>query len=137
MKKLKSSWLGVSKLIYETWRILTQALGSLKKLQLNGLFSSKVYSVWAEKVQGSYLSLHWRVMQNLKRIDLPVQNWHEDFNEFWPEHSKISKSCNLMNCFWPKYIIFVLRKYRWVMFNGTEYWHKIRRKTGLWIQKWE
>ena len=25
------------------------------------------------------------------RIDLPFQNWHEEFNKFWPEHSKISK----------------------------------------------
>ena len=29
-------------------------------------------------------------------IDLPVQNWHEEFNKFLPEHSKISKICTLM-----------------------------------------
>ena len=26
-----------------------------------------------------------------KGIDLSVQNWHEEYNKFWPEHSKISK----------------------------------------------
>ena len=49
-------------------------------------------------------------------IDLSVQNWHEEFDEFWPEHSKISKICTLMGCFWPKYIMFELKKYRGVMF---------------------
>ena len=36
-----------------------------------------------------------------KGIDLSVQNWHEEFNNFWPEHSKSSKICILMGCFWP------------------------------------
>ena len=31
-------------------------------------------------------------------------------------------------CFWPKYIMFELRKYRGVMFDGTQDWYKIRRK---------
>ena len=43
------------------------------------------------------------------RINLPFQNWHEVFNKFWPEHSKISKICFLMGWFWPKYIITVLK----------------------------
>ena len=64
-------------------------------------------------------------------IDLSVQNWHEEFDKFWPEHSKISKICTLMDCFWPKYIMFELKKYRGVMFDGTEDWCKIWRKTDL------
>ena len=47
--------------------------------------------------------------KNWRGIDLSVQNWHEKFNEFWPEHSKISKICALMGCFWPKYM-FELKK---------------------------
>ena len=43
-------------------------------------------------------------------IDLSVQNWHEEFDEFWPEHSKISKICTLMGFFWTKYIMFELKK---------------------------
>ena len=38
-----------------------------------------------------------------RRIGLSVQNWHEEFNGLWPEHSKISEICSLMGCFWPKY----------------------------------
>ena len=33
---------------------------------------------------------------------------------------KISKICTLMGCFRPKYIIFELKKYREVKFDGTE-----------------
>ena len=48
-------------------------------------------------------------------IDLSVQNWHEAFDKFCPEHSKISKICTLTDCFWPKYIMFALKKYKGVM----------------------
>ena len=66
-----------------------------------------------------------------KGIDLSVQNWHEEFNEFWPKHSKISKICPFVGCLWPKYIIFELTKHRWVMFDDTENWCKIWRKTDM------
>ena len=52
-------------------------------------------------------------------IDLSVQNWHEGFDEFWPEHSKMSKICTVMGCFWANYIIFELKEYKGVMFGGT------------------
>ena len=35
-----------------------------------------------------------------------------------------------------KYIIFEVRKYRGVMFDGTENWYKIWRKTDLRFLKW-
>ena len=68
-------------------------------------------------------------------IDLSVQNWHKEFDEFWPEHSKISKIFILMGFFWTKYIMFELKTYRGVMPDSTEYWWKIWRKTELWILK--
>ena len=68
-------------------------------------------------------------------IDLSVQNWQE-FDKFWPEHSKISKSFTLMNFFWTKYIMFELKTYRGVMFDGTEYWYNSWRKTDSCFQKW-
>ena len=43
-------------------------------------------------------------------IELSIQNWHEEFDVFWSEHSKISKICTLMGFFWTKYIIFELKK---------------------------
>ena len=48
-------------------------------------------------------------------IDLSVQNWHEQFEKFWPEHSKIPKIYTLISCFWGKYV-----KHRGVMFDDTE-----------------
>ena len=57
-------------------------------------------------------------------------------NKFWPKHSKISKICTLMSCFWPKYIIFELRKYRGVMFGDTQDLYKIWRKTDLYFLEW-
>ena len=65
-----------------------------------------------------------------------IQNWQEKFNDFWPLHLKISIICFLMGCFWPKYIMFELRKYRGAMFDGTQDWYKVRRKTDLCFQKW-
>ena len=69
-------------------------------------------------------------------IDLSFQNWHKEFDEFWLEHLKVSKIYTLMGCFWPKYIMFELKKYRGVIFHDTEEWCKIWRKTDLWFGKW-
>ena len=69
-------------------------------------------------------------------IDLSVQNWHEEFDKFLPKHTKISKICTLMGFFWPKYIMFELKKYGGVMFNGTEYWCKIWIKNDSCFLKW-
>ena len=46
-----------------------------------------------------------------REIDLLFQNWHEDFDEFCLEHSKVSKTYTLIACFWPGYIMFELKKY--------------------------
>ena len=79
------------KLTWGIWQILTWALESLKNVHFNGLLLSKVYVVWAEYVHRSYLSWHWRVMQNLKK------NWSVAWKTTWricqisPEHSKVSE----------------------------------------------
>ena len=36
-----------------------------------------------------------------------------------------------MGCFWPKYIIFEIKKYRGVEFDGIEDWYKIWMKIDL------
>ena len=100
------------------------------------LLLSKVYIVWAKKVRRSYVLWHWRVMQNLKRIDLSFQNWHGEFDKFWPEHLKVSNIFTLMRSFWAKYILFELKKYRGVIFHDTVEWCKIWRKTDVWFEKW-
>ena len=71
----------------------------------------------------------------VRGIDLLFQLWHEDFDELWPDHLKISKICTFMGCLWAKYIIFELKKYRGVMFDDSAYWYKIWRKTDFCFQK--
>ena len=68
-----------------------------------------------------------------RKTGLPVQNWHEDFDECWPGLSKIPNICTLMCCFWPKYRG---KKYRGVIFDGSEDWCKNWTKTDLHFQKW-
>ena len=70
--KLWGIWLVVSRLIWWIWRILTQTLGSLKNLHFNELFLIKVFKVSAKILQRSYLSRHWKVIQNSRRNWLVV-----------------------------------------------------------------
>ena len=68
-------------------------------------------------------------------IDLSFQNWHKEFDEFWPEHSKVSKACTLMGSFQSKHIMFELKKYRGVMCHGNEKWCKISKRNWLVVLK--
>ena len=77
VQKLKRNWLAVLKLTWGTSQILTRALESLKNLCFNWLLVTKVYIVWATKVQRSYLSWHWRDMQILKK------NWLVVWKKTW------------------------------------------------------
>ena len=118
------------------WQIFTGALESLKIETLMRSFCPKLKMYELKIYSGVICHYNEEWCKNWRGIDLSVQNWHEGLDEFWPEHSKISKICILMGCFWPKYIIFELKKYRGVMFEGTKDWCKIRRKTDLCFQKW-
>ena len=132
MQNLKENWLLLSKMT----EIFTRALESLKIATLIGFFCPKL------KIHE--LKIYWGVMcheneewsKNWREIDFSVQNWCERFDKFWFKHSKISKICTLMGCLWPKYIMFDLKKYRGVIFDGTEYWCRIWRKTNFCFQKW-
>ena len=48
------------------WWILNRALKCLKNVHFNGLLLTKVYNVWAKKVQKNYVWCDCRLMQNLK-----------------------------------------------------------------------
>ena len=49
---------------------------------------------------------------------------------------KVLKASTLTGSFWAKYITFDLKKYRGAIFQDTEEWCKIWRKTDLWFRKW-
>ena len=84
--------------------------GNLKIGTFMGSFYPK-YKIYGLKIYRGVLcqgNEEWCTIW--RGIDLSVQNWHGEFNEFWPEHSKLSKSCTLMGFFWTKYIKFELKK---------------------------
>ena len=66
MQNLKENQFVVSKMT-RGWWILIQVLTSLNNLHFDWLLPCKIYKASPEKVQMSYLSWHWRVMQNLKK----------------------------------------------------------------------
>ena len=75
----------------------------------------------------------WKIW---RRVDLSFQNWLKQFDEFWLKHWKVSKIYTLMDCFWLKYIMFKLKKYREVIFHNAREWCKVWRKSDLWFVKW-
>ena len=60
-------WRKTDMLLRRIWWILTWALKSLKNLHFDWFLLCKVFNVWPKKLHRSYLSWHWRVMQNLKK----------------------------------------------------------------------
>ena len=62
---------------------IEKSFKSFKNLLFNRIFLNKVYNVWAKQVEGSYVSWHWRVMQN----NLWCGKWHEEFGKFLPQRS--------------------------------------------------
>ena len=64
------------------WQTLTQALKYLTNLHFNGLLFTKVYNVWAKKVQKCYVWWQLRLMQKHKgKLTFVFQN---DIRKFWP-----------------------------------------------------
>ena len=64
-------------------------------------------------------------------IDLSVQNWHVEFDEFWLEHTKNSRNCTVMGCLWPKYVMFELKKVQRSYFWW--HWRLIKNLKGNWL----
>ena len=62
------------------------------KSHITDIFFIIIYNVWAKQAYK-----HRRVMFDgteewckiWRGIDLSFQNWHEEFDKFWPEHSNI------------------------------------------------
>ena len=57
---------------HEEFGEFSPSYSKIQKLQFDGLFLSKVYNVWAKKMQRSYLSWHRTVMQKFDNPDLEV-----------------------------------------------------------------
>ena len=94
-------WRGID-LSFQDWQILTQALENLKNFHFNGLLLSKIYIALAKKVQRSYLSWHWRVMQNLKKNWLVVWKMTWGIWQIFTRALESLKIGTLMGSFYPK-----------------------------------
>ena len=115
------------------WQIFTRSLEILKIGTLMGNVKKCMSLKFRE-------NLWVMTMKNDAKFDKEL-SCHFKFEmrnliNFWSEHSKVSKMCTLMGSSWTKYIMFELKKYKGVMFHGTEEWCKILRKTYLRFGKW-
>ena len=114
-----------------------------RNLHLDGLLLSKACKFSDEKVQKSYISCHWRVIQSL------TKNWQLVPNMTWgiwwisTQAVKSLKICTLMCYFCWKYITFEPRKYRGVMCHKTAEWCKIyfvkwhEEFVEFWLNAWK
>ena len=95
-----------------------------QKWDFDVILLSKLENAWA-KIYREFMCNDTEEWWNIWRgTDLSFQNWHEEFDEFWPEHSKVSKRYTLMGSFGQMYITFELKKYRGVVFHDTKDWCK-------------
>ena len=101
MQNLKKNQFVVSKLT-RIWWILIWALKSLQNLHFDWSLSCKVYNVWPKKVQRSYLSWHWRVMQNLKKNWLVIWKMTWGIWQIFTRALESVKIGTLMGSFCPK-----------------------------------
>ena len=118
---------------------MTWAFESLRNFHFTRLLLSKVYIVWANKVQRRRVIFYeTKEGHNVwGGIDLSFQNWDKKFDKFWPEHSKFT----LMGSFWEKYILLLVKNvqrsypsWHWrVMQNLKKNWHVAWKMTwGIW-----
>ena len=84
MQRLQENWLVALNMTWGIWWIFTQPIKSLNIF--DELFMSKVYKVWALKIQSSYLSWHWT--HYAKSIQIWSFLWSV-FPPIWIEFEKI------------------------------------------------
>ena len=96
MQHLIENWLVLSKMTWGIHERFTRTLESLKIETLMGSFHPK-YKMYELQIYRVVLFHETEEGREIWRgIDLLVQNWHEEFDEFRPKHWKI---CTLMGFF--------------------------------------
>ena len=122
-----------------TWRICqisTREFGSFKIGILMGSFNPKL-KTYELKIHRGFISDDNKEWHKIWRvIDLSFQSWHEEFDEFWQEHLKVSKILILMCSLWAKYMLLEPKKYRRVIFHENEDRYNIWRGIDLSFQNW-
>ena len=90
IKKLKRNWLVVSKLTWGIWQILARAIVSTIST-LMGFFCTKCIMFELKKYRGVIFHDTEKWWKIWRKADLWFEKWYEEFGEFSPDHSKVSK----------------------------------------------
>ena len=110
---------------YEEFGEFSPNHSKVQKFHFDGLFLSKVYVVWANEIQRSYLSWHWTVMQNVcKPRPCGLKNDMRNLVNFHYS-TQCLKNCSLMGSFCPEHVMFQLENLRRIMCHDTKGWCKI------------
>ena len=96
-----------------------------QKFHFKELLLSKVYIVWAKKVQRSYLSSSWKGIQNLESNRLVVSKLPSGIRQNLTRAVESFKNFILMSSCSAEYILFELKMYRGVISHETEKGYKI------------
>ena len=99
-----------------------------KIFTLMGFFWAKYILFKLKKYRGVIFHETEEGYKIWRGIDLSFQNWHKEFDKFWPEHLKVSNSFTLMGFFWAKYILLELKMHIRIAFHETEEGCKIWRE---------
>ena len=121
---MKKSWLAVWKM---TQGILQILIGTLENVKIGTFMGSfcptlkKNYKAKNEPIicrsdMCNYTEKRWKIYGE---IDLSFLNWHKQFDKFWLKNAKVSNIYTLMDCFWPKYLMFELKKIQ----RSYVWWH--------------
>ena len=132
-------WRGID-LSFQNWH------GEFDKFWLEPLEVSKMFILmcyfWAEYILFELKKYRGVIFHDTEEwykiwrgINMSFQNWHGEFDEFWPEHLKISKIFPLMGSFWAEYILSELKN-TGVIFHDIEEWYKTWRGTNLSFENW-
>ena len=124
------NWRRIEELFFQNWhekfvKIWPEHLKVSKSFTLMGSFWAKYILIELKKYRRVISHDNEWCCKIWWGIDLSFQNWHEEFDKFRPEHSKVSKMFTLMPSLWAKYICFELKKHKGVIFHDTEKWHRL------------
>ena len=92
IQNLKRNWIAVSKYV-EFDKFWPEHSRVSKRFTLMGSFWAKYTIFELKRYRGVIFDDTEESCKIWRGIDLSCQNWHEEFNKFWPQHLKVSKIC--------------------------------------------
>ena len=121
----------VPKMTWGIWWILMWAVACLKFALWCATFVENI-CLSQKKYRGVMCNNTEEWSKIWRGTDLCFENDVRNLGNFEPT----LKICTLMEFFWPKYVMFELKKYRGVMNHYTEDRCKLWKKNDLWFYKW-